>query len=81
MNLTYFSFLSLVIVAEDVFLMNSKDPKNPIVYGVFTTSRYRTYHFTCMDTWVAADFKEVSVTNVFKTHKIFLTFELRSQWQ
>ncbi|NXF20506.1 SEM3A protein, partial [Rhodinocichla rosea] len=23
---------------QDVFLMNSKDPKNPIVYGVFTTS-------------------------------------------
>uniref|UniRef100_A0A8D0BQX1 Semaphorin 3A n=1 Tax=Salvator merianae TaxID=96440 RepID=A0A8D0BQX1_SALMN len=23
---------------QDVFLMNSKDPKNPIIYGVFTTS-------------------------------------------
>ncbi|KAK4813652.1 hypothetical protein QYF61_014951 [Mycteria americana] len=23
---------------QDVFLMNSKDPKNPVVYGVFTTS-------------------------------------------
>ncbi|KAK1334937.1 hypothetical protein QTO34_004509 [Cnephaeus nilssonii] len=23
---------------QDIFLMNSKDPKNPIVYGVFTTS-------------------------------------------
>lgn len=45
MNLTCFSFLFLVIFAEDVFLMNSKDPKNPIVYGVFTTSRYRAYHF------------------------------------
>lgn len=45
-------FFCLVIVTEDVFLMNSKDPKNPIVYGVFTTSRYRMYHFTCMEAWV-----------------------------
>lgn len=75
------SFLFLVVIAEDVFLMNSKDPKNPIVYGVFTTSRYRVYRFTCMETWVAASFKEVSLLSVFKKHKIFLTFELRSQWQ
>lgn len=61
--------------------MNSKDPKNPIVYGVFTTSRYREYHFTCMETWVVACFKEASLLSVFKKHKIFLTFELRSQWQ
>uniref|UniRef100_A0A2K6EZA3 Semaphorin 3A n=1 Tax=Propithecus coquereli TaxID=379532 RepID=A0A2K6EZA3_PROCO len=27
---------------QDVFLMNSKDPKNPIVYGVFTTSEPTT---------------------------------------
>uniref|UniRef100_A0A8C5G235 Sema domain, immunoglobulin domain (Ig), short basic domain, secreted, (semaphorin) 3Aa n=1 Tax=Gouania willdenowi TaxID=441366 RepID=A0A8C5G235_GOUWI len=25
---------------QDVFLMSSKDPKNPVIYGVFTTSRY-----------------------------------------
>lgn len=25
---------------EDVFLMSSKDPKNPVIYAVFTTSRY-----------------------------------------
>lgn len=34
MQLSQFCFQT-----EDVFLMNSKDPKNPIVYGVFTTSR------------------------------------------
>lgn len=27
--------------AEDVFLMSSKDPKNPVIYAVFTTSRCR----------------------------------------
>lgn len=26
--------------SEDVFLMSSKDPKNPVIYAVFTTSRY-----------------------------------------
>lgn len=26
-------------VSEDVFLMSSKDPKNPVIYAVFTTSR------------------------------------------
>lgn len=44
--------------------MNSKDPKNPIVYGVFTTSRYRAYHFTCIESWVAACFKEDSLLKV-----------------
>ncbi len=24
---------------EDVFLMSAKDPKNPVIYAVFTTSR------------------------------------------
>lgn len=28
------------VSAEDVFLMSSKDPKNPVIYAVFTTSRY-----------------------------------------
>lgn len=32
----FFSFSFL----EDVFLMSSKDPKNPVIYAVFTTSRY-----------------------------------------
>lgn len=31
---------SLVVSTEDVFLMSSKDPKNPVIYAVFTTSRY-----------------------------------------
>lgn len=31
---------SLGVSAEDVFLMSSKDPKNPVIYAVFTTSRY-----------------------------------------
>lgn len=33
-------FLLCVSIAEDVFLMSSKDPKNPVIYAVFTTSRY-----------------------------------------
>lgn len=51
--------------------MNSKDPKNPIVYGVFTTSRYRTYHLTCTETWVAACFKEVSLLKMFSRNTKF----------
>lgn len=35
-----FFFLLCVSIAEDVFLMSSKDPKNPVIYAVFTTSRY-----------------------------------------
>lgn len=35
-TLTYSCF----IFSEDVFLMSSKDPKNPVIYAVFTTSRY-----------------------------------------
>lgn len=31
---------SLGVSTEDVFLMSSKDPKNPVIYAVFTTSRY-----------------------------------------
>lgn len=32
---------SCFVFAEDVFVMSSKDPKNPVIYAVFTTSRYR----------------------------------------
>lgn len=31
---------SCFVFSEDVFLMSSKDPKNPVLYAVFTTSRY-----------------------------------------
>lgn len=44
-------FSPLLFLTEDVYLMNSKDPKNPIIYGVFTTSRYRVYHFTSMEAY------------------------------
>lgn len=42
LTFTYFCFE----FAEDVFLMSSKDPKNPVIYAVFTTSRYppRSFH-------------------------------------
>lgn len=46
-----FLFHLFLLFTEDVFLMNSKDPKNPIVYGVFTTSRYGMYYFTCIEIW------------------------------
>uniref|UniRef100_A0A4W5LDP9 Sema domain, immunoglobulin domain (Ig), short basic domain, secreted, (semaphorin) 3Ab n=1 Tax=Hucho hucho TaxID=62062 RepID=A0A4W5LDP9_9TELE len=36
---THFDELrGLILFSEDVFLMSSKDPKNPIIYAVFTTS-------------------------------------------
>lgn len=35
---------SCFLFTEDVFLMSSKDPKNPVIYAVFTTSRYRSFH-------------------------------------
>uniref|UniRef100_A0A8C5DMP6 Sema domain, immunoglobulin domain (Ig), short basic domain, secreted, (semaphorin) 3Aa n=1 Tax=Gouania willdenowi TaxID=441366 RepID=A0A8C5DMP6_GOUWI len=37
---THFDELRTFLLFEDVFLMSSKDPKNPVIYGVFTTSRY-----------------------------------------
>ena len=40
LTLAHFFFLLCVLFAEDVFLMSSKDPKNPVIYAVFTTSRY-----------------------------------------
>lgn len=40
LTLAHFFFLLCVSIAEDVFLMSSKDPKNPVIYAVFTTSRY-----------------------------------------
>lgn len=36
-------FLSVCVFAEDVFLMSSKDPKNPLIYAIFTTSRYNAH--------------------------------------
>lgn len=36
-SVTYFI---LVLILEDVFLITTKDPKSPVIYGVFTTSRY-----------------------------------------
>lgn len=35
-----FNLPPLGVSTEDVFLMSSKDPKNPVIYAVFTTSRY-----------------------------------------
>lgn len=40
----YISFFSLWL-SEDVFLMSTKDPKSPIIYAVFTTSRYCGWHW------------------------------------
>lgn len=37
-------FLLFCVSAEDVFLMSSKDPKNPLIYAIFTTSRYPDTH-------------------------------------
>lgn len=31
---------ALYCLSEDVFLVSTKDPKSPIIYAVFTTSRY-----------------------------------------
>lgn len=40
-QLSGFTFTcSCFVFPEDVFLMSSKDPKNPVIYAVFTTSRY-----------------------------------------
>lgn len=27
-------------IAEDIFLLSTRDERNPLVYGVFTTTRY-----------------------------------------
>lgn len=31
---------SIFPIAEDIFLLSTRDERNPLVYGVFTTTRY-----------------------------------------
>lgn len=30
----------IFLIAEDIFLLSTRDERNPLVYGVFTTTRY-----------------------------------------
>lgn len=49
----------MFLFSEDVFLMSSKDPKNPIIYAVFTTSRYVHLSVTCLNShWRCMDHVE-----------------------
>lgn len=34
-----YTFCPFFLFLEDIFLLETKDPQNPVIYGVFSTSR------------------------------------------
>lgn len=40
MYIKYICLFVYVCIVEDIFMVSTRDDKNPKVYGVFTTTRY-----------------------------------------
>lgn len=56
---------------EDIFLLPTRDDKNPVVYAVFTTSRYCCFCLVILFTFLRVPFFFLAELVVFTSSSIF----------